>query len=1346
MGISAFDVLGKNPNNQTPQTPSTTPNSNGGGSAFDVLPTEQPKKELGFWDKIGNVIDNLPKDPLNPLSVSPLTLKIAQANSNGKLQQAAALAGDKLKDTFTTSKGVSDLVSDVASGAKSAISQVWDNPTGTIKNIPSSLLDMATTPIAALSGVDISQPNAPELSTNDRVQAIKDTAGQIALGLVTEGAGSAISKIAPAAEKLGIKAALAKPVEDLSNIASTNVSAPGALVKNMVKNGFKASAGGAAYGMVSGAGDEDQIAKTVGSAMMFAPLGAVAGGLFEGKGKDFANKVDNKNLATNIQNWRKVNFDLNDSIKDIDTKQTSIITSDDLADAVIKNQVLEAKNRPLVIEGVTKDKLSSLPPDLNYNVETHGVGDKVNVLLTPKDAGPLDTSSFKMSGFMNGEVVSHEGDNYIVNNASPTDLSLVGSGGIKKLVPINEVLRTDNGILLDPKKVIDQQYNQLKDKLVGDDGKLSSANADAVTNAFSSLDYPKQLEFSKRLANDVVKEADPVNRNILNDVYARFGKPREVSSVEDFINHAQTNGYGVEIGDAGKVILKDLNDPQGRVVGTGNTLNDAYDFVSKSGQAKGNNLISGSLQDGMAPAGVNRDIGAPPNVNRPEPIPFLQSPLSWSGNKVNQIDNTWKNFNNVANFTAHWLTPANDLMKSMDNRFGTRFHSQYFDPLQVAKQQSITNAAPWVDKLVNINKMASGMTQGDLEKVGNWMEAASPETIQSKAFSRPMNADEISAAKNLDDNEAIQKAFKYNRFLSDNPNPKTDDINAFTQGIGMDEKSLNFSKALKAMSTQDPSTMNMGYVVRLARAINDKAVDRPEFATANSMTPQHIAVGNALEGLNNDLGGEFNIPAKDRLNFYMTHARLYSAGDLQGAMNMFARSMNPEAAPFYAELAKTGEIDTYERNPLVAAYRYITSGFNARHFNPIEANAKQYLEQVMSSSLIPDAEKAKVRAINEGYLSDLKGRTPVMSAATQSAVDGFVKDISPQTSVDTRSTITKILKSVQVGTQGFKIGAGTRDFMNGSAFALYRFGPDRLASILTKGAAEVAGGNKLIENGHLTGMSLDRLVDPTTTDASVPSKILNTAGDAYSKFSELSLKASGQETAYNLLRQGAYMDTFSRVAQAARDLTTSGDKNQFFKDINLDKDFAPSIANEVRKQVEQQPARFDEISKYLARESARQITPTYGLGNNPSGWGRNIGKIAGQYGSYSSWATQALKEPLTTGSIGDRVMRLGRFGAYTGAIAAASASTGLNFSPWYIHRVGFSGGPLAQMGMNMWNAVGGSGYEAKNAQDQLSRLMPIDSKGDFHKQFYIPGSFAVSDMDEALNGNPASLIGLHPQK
>jgi hypothetical protein len=49
--------------------------------------------------------------------------------------------------------------------------------------------------------------------------------------------------------------------------------------------------------------------------------------------------------------------------------------------------------------------------------------------------------------------------------------------------------------------------------------------------------------------------------------------------------------------------------------------------------------------------------------------------------------------------------------------------------------------------------------------------------------------------------------------------------------------------------------------------------------------------------------------------------------------------------------------------------------------------------------------------------------------------------------------------------------------------------------------------------------------------------------------------------------------------------------------------------------------------------------------------------------------------------------------------------------------------------------------------DQLSRLMPIDANGDFHKQFYIPASFAASDLiDATAGGNPMSAIGIHPQK
>ena len=807
-----------------------------------------------------------------------------------------------------------------------------------------------------------------------------------------------------------------------------------------------------------------------------------------------------------------------------------------------------------------------------------------------------------------------------------------------------------------------------------------------------------------------------------------------------------------------------MNDPQGRIVGLGNTLNDAYDFVNKSGQAAGNDLIPHGLQDGMTPKGINRYIGTPPNVNRPEPIPFLQSPLAWTGQKVDNIDQAWKMGRDVGNFTAHWIVPANELIKSVDNRLGTRFHSQVYDPLQLASTTLNAKMDPWVTELSNIEKVSSGMNLNKLQTTMNWLETMSPESRIKNGFYRPINSDEIAMAQHMDDNEAINKGFKYNRFMEQNPNPKPEDLNAFTSGIGMDAKSLEYAKLMEAIKSKSPDVMKLDHVVQLARDINNKSVDRPEFAKANGMTPQHTAVGDMLENMSKRLAPVFGIDPKEIRNNWMTHARLYSDGDIQGAINQFSRKDNPTANPFYGAQARTGEIDAYERNPLIAMYRYIKAGFKAKYYSPIEANANQYLEQTLSqqdpiqipgqpktTAIVPSAEQGKVRAIITGYINDNHGRVPAMSKATESAWKNYVDKVAPGLPESARDIVINLNKSVQIGTQGFKVGAGTRDFMVTSGMINYKYGPERLVSVLTKGATEVANGNKLIKSGEISGLSLDKLNNPTEDENSIPSKILGGAKDAYARFGELALKGSGQTQAYNLARQGLYMDTFSRVAKAARTLGSSATdamKEAFYKEIYLDKDFAPSIGNEIRKQVNDSPIRSDEIAKYLARESVRQGTPTYGLGNNPHGWGRNIGKFLGQYGSYPAWALQALTEPMTTGTIGERLLKAGRFAAWTGAIYEAGQATGLNFSPWYIHRTGFSGSPLGQLGLNIFNTVGASGYEQKNAADQLSRLMPINSNGDLNlRQFYIPASFAIGDyLDATVGGNTTSAIGIRPGK
>lgn len=1389
-GPSAFDIFNQKSNTPNVQNPTPSP-QNGGGSAFDILPKDQQsvQKEPGFLDKVKTIFNNfipeVSEDQANSdiesrkksgslfyykPGADPLIDKLVAANKDGQLLQATKLAGSDIYHMGDTDKiakffdidHLNDMESRALTAGKNTLVNMFDPKSGVTSSIPSSLLGMITTPIKAVTGLDIDEPDLPIETVQARAQNIKDSAAQVVAALVTEGTSSALNAESLAGKTLSpFEMGIKEKAGDLSTVMGVSLSKVGNLAKTATRGGLAASLGGVSYGAVSGANDPNQIEKIVGSSIMFATLGAVIGALLKG-GSDIKNVKNNVELANQVSSFRKLQFDLNNSIKDLDTKATSLVTSDDLADAVIKNKVLNADITPTIVQGVTKAKLATLPDQLPYDVHTFGDGDKVDALLMPKALSDIDVTPFKTSGFMNGETVSVNGKEYNLDSTIPSKdgtTALVSDSKGQQAVPIESLRRTDNGILFDPENVLDRQYNAIKSALTKGSNLIDVPVAE-LTDKFKTLSYNKQLYFSNRLAQDVLLNkqldigsmAEEFGKDNLASFYAGVSRPIKLSpgSIEDFIDQANTNGYKVEVGDAGKIVLKDMSDGQGRIVGEGKNISEALDFMNKSNQAKGESLFKG-LQEPVGNGVGFKFTGDAPNVNRPEPIPFLQSPLGWLGNKVDRFDQAWKMANAKSNVIIDWFTGKDNIFKSIDQIYGTRFHSQFYDPLDQAKNKSLAEAGPYIkNNLINIAKMSTGLDLKDLQKIGFALESMSPKTVVSNGFSRPLTDIEQKFSSQFDNNETIQKAFKLRAFLRNNINPSPEDLAAFKKGVGIDSESERMNSLMTQIEGFSKDNANLNYIIRHARSVNDNGVDRAQFYKDNNMTPQHIAIVNALDNLYKDTATKFGINPKDMINGYMPHARLYQAGDLQGTLDLFNRQGEPDATPFFSAQSRTGELDSYETNPLVAAYRHITAGFDALHYNPAAATAKAYLEKVMSKGdavggIIPDVEKIKIRAIAEGYLNDKRGRTPAMSSATGAMIEGFLKEYVPNLHSSTRDVILGLTKSVQVGTQGFKIGAGTRDFLGAGGNIIARFGLERFQNIVRLGAQEVANGNKLIEQGHISGLTLDRLVNPTEDANSVPNYVVTGAKSAYQRFGELSLKGSGQEQVYNMYRQGAYMDTFQRVAGAARDLRSGKiDQEGFLKQINADKDFNPSIAAEIRNQLNQSPVRLDELAKYLGRESTRQTTPSYGLGNNPSGWNRNIGKLLGQYGVYSQWLLHGIQEAATTGTIGDRLGRAARFAGWTASVAAMNNATGMNFSPWYIHRIGFSGGPLGQLGMNMYNAVGSTGYEQNYATDQLSRLLPIQN-GEFHKQFYIPGSFAFSDYADALDGNPLSAVGIHPQ-
>lgn len=1378
MGTSALDLMGGTPT----QKPDTT---NVSSSALDMLNQSQSQptisandRDIGFWGKLGNVVSKASDIFTGTFPGSPgrqLVDNIIKANQDG---QAAQALGSAASQVFSTT-GLHNIADQTVDAVKGAFTAIKDDPTHVITSMPSALVDMANAPLKMLAGVDFTADNSDPLTVEQRAQSIKDTGGLIAMSLVGAGVskllatGSDAAKLVDAFSKGGESAVgpnlLTNVLKDapksyevkLLNKTVANITPKNILtIKNLGKGFIEGAAAGTAGGLVSGAGDDKQIENAVTQGLMFAPLGAVAHAFTQTKPElKFAENA--QELATNIQNYRQLRVDYNDSIKSIDTKASSIISSNDMADAVLKNNLAIDPKKPTVIAGVDKSKFDNLDPNLPYQIYTHDVGKgKVDALIVHENSivGSNDLSMFNRTGHYQNEIVSYKGKPYTIDyiptqsDLTARDVQLRGTDGNIETAKINKLQRNSIGTdVVDPRDVMENQYQTWKNTALEDANKeiagktiesgsipdISKISDLITSDPFKDLPNNKRMVFGQLLGKDLEANMDPLTKVIL-ERYKLQSTP-SLGTFEDFESNANNNGYKIQIGDGGSIIFRDMGDPQQRIITTVNNIKEGNDFIIRSGQGMGNQILplfaTPSAFDG---------VGSPRNLLRPEPYGKFNSVSDWADKYLN-----------LSSFMAHWATQPDQFFKSVDAMLGTEFHPMLYDRTQAAKQAVISGAKPYIKRLGSImDTYFKNASLEDMYRVGDYQQAASPEELIKNGFSRPINDAEQQYARSLNNSESLSQAFRLRAFIRDNPEGNLD---AFKQEAGITPEASAYNSMFDLITKNPKDDVDLGKITALARKLNlqregglHNAMSRTDFAKTNEMLPKHIAGAEALIKLSQDLATEFKIPQDDMLNYWMTHARLYYNGDMSTSSNLYARNPNPEAQAFYAKLQRTGEIDAYERNPVEAMKRYIMGGFNALHYNDVEAAAQKYMGDALEniSNKLEDgrptgAIRDKIQMASERYMDDLRGRTPIMSQASIQAANIMLDKMG--TDANIRDRTGQFLKASFLGTQGAKIAAGVRDFMVINGWLFSRFGPEVHAGVLEKTLKAYEENHPLIRSGKVQGSSLDQISDP---GIGAEENFLKRLDAGKSKvIDDWMMKLSGQEVVYNSFKEGAYSYMYEKAAKALRKIA-SGDlkPEEALKQLDLHKNAAPTVQNEFLRQLkEQSPVNYDAVAEYLARDFSRQVTPNYGLGNNPTGWSRTVGRLVSAYGSWPMWMIGNMKEGLSTGSLGDRFGRVARFGLYTGAVAAAGAATGYDFSPWNIHPA-FSGGPVINTALDVWKSMQPDSPETRAARDRLQNLSPIDMQGNIHKQFWIPGSFEMSNLYNTVEtGDPMRMIGIKPE-
>jgi hypothetical protein len=249
------------------------------------------------------------------------------------------------------------------------------------------------------------------------------------------------------------------------------------------------------------------------------------------------------------------------------------------------------------------------------------------------------------------------------------------------------------------------------------------------------------------------------------------------------------------------------------------------------------------------------------------------------------------------------------------------------------------------------------------------------------------------------------------------------------------------------------------------------------------------------------------------------------------------------------------------------------------------------------------------------------------------------------------------------------------------------------------------------------------------------------------QFNEVLFKLSGQKDVYRLMHTGVYLATWKRTGEALRLLRDKKiSPDEFRRRIKLGTYNEPIV-----REFERLLTVGDDSAsaRFLATQTGYEIVGYYGIANHAPMFRSSLGKIAGQFGSWSLWYAGILQQMVSRGTMSQRFGTVTRFGIAHATVLGTLSAAGFDYGSWSpVGGIVFGGGPFVDLWQSVSDASSGYGYKAREARARLRRYLPYDPwTGRFHlQQLYIPGSSGVANMVRAIDAaqrghNPLAVTG-----
>lgn len=787
------------------------------------------------------------------------------------------------------------------------------------------------------------------------------------------------------------------------------------------------------------------------------------------------------------------------------------------------------------------------------------------------------------------------------------------------------------------------------------------------------------------------------------------------------------------------------------------TEEEANAYVTRAGSfdVTGEEIVAGS----QVPTGsfFSAGGGPPPRIQAQD-LAAPQESGSWLTTVINAV-----------NYFAPVFTSLGSFAKSVEELGLGAAYSRVFRPLQDASRRVFfeMGAVPrealggktFDDQLRLIRDLASHVKKNRQETVVRYIESLSRQEVETAGglLERGMTAEELKVAKVLDNLgmanevprllsiERLARGFLGNRkkFLSKlnrmeatgvsdevrrvlreirqltEVDAAPDTIEGIFDALGLSNEEKLAIDLLNRGRSLGKDTFSTFVVSRWLAAPELKSSfknARAQFAAENKMAVTELKLAEELDRHFKAAFGTAGLDSKRELAGYWPHLRTYIENGLVPDNEFMRQILPPKSLGWSAQKFRSGELDVYTTDPVLAAYKHVRGLFMSKHFDPaLKDVARPALRELKQS----DPRSFRIMV---DYVRELQGRPHASFKRVNQAIATLARVMGHP--VPERLAERFVNGAVAMSYNAaipFRAATILRNYFQMSLTPA-RIGPraffDGLETALTPEGYKEAVKHLAVPTGVVplhaaTEIFKPRFIGPLRLRMS---KIFEAGLNWYKKPDDI-----GRAAAFHGMR--------SRASRHLPDYMAGRIDFETFKSRAKVNTFKETDVTEFERLFK--AGQMQEGIDFLGARLADEVHFTYGHANHPAGWGGIAGRLFGQFGTFPVQYKDFLLQGISRGSTKDKAEFLATQAATQLGLVAAGGAVGLNLWTWAIFpSLQYTGGPFVDMVADFRNVIGGTTVERRMALRSLQFALPTLADP---RSIFVPGSYFIGDVWRAMS-------------